>query len=221
MLDSLFDAKNFSEAFSVSAKESGTYLDPNNSDLVANAAIVAPDGSPDQSLSIITTRGQPLSVRGSYVIYKGAQLPLPDLPDSLATGVALFVNADGTPTTRDYVGPSWHEIAPIRLELHTNNGTQPTVQAGSGSAPYVVTLPPATILEVYYSSTLPVSKLALMAAWQLPHTGTFTDAQAATGYVNQITPTRRLLLFTRSRSRCKRRVSRPSALSASPRPIPS
>jgi hypothetical protein len=194
MLDTLFDAKNFAEAFTISARESGTYLDMTNNDLLANAVIAAPDGSADQSIASIGVRGGKPPVRGSYVIYTGSQLPLVYLPDPLATGFALFVNADGTPTTRDYTGPSWHEIAPVRLELHAGTGTQQAVAAGSGTAPYRVTLPPATILEVNYSSTMPQSKLAFMAAWQQPHTGSFTDAQAATGYVNQIAPTRTFLL---------------------------
>jgi hypothetical protein len=93
---------------------------------------------------------------------------------------------------RNYHAPTWDTPVPIRLELQPTTGANPTVAAGSGGAPFVVSLPPATILDVPYVSTMHESDLDLMWCWNNRDPSVpYTAAQAAHGEVTQLTPSRR------------------------------
>jgi hypothetical protein len=132
------------------------------------------------------------SIPGAYMVYRGTQIPLPYLPDPFASGVVMHVAPNGPAHVRHYDAPTWDTPVPIRLELHAATGMASHLAPGSGGTPFVVSLPPATILDVRIASTIPDSSLDTMWAWQNGGSASWTRLQAQHGQVSQITPNRTL-----------------------------
>jgi hypothetical protein len=199
-LDALFAAGaptgDFTLAYNLSAKESGTFLDSKVFQADSNAVVLSNDPTVAQVLvkDLPGKRGAQLPIAGGYMVYKGTSLPLPYLPDPLASGVAVYVNASGAPFTQAYGGASWDTAAPIRFELHAGTGTTTTVSAGTPGSTFTVTLPPATILEADYTSTVPTAQLGLLHHWQNGGQQSRTSTDAANGQVPFIAPNRRIRL---------------------------
>jgi hypothetical protein len=212
MLDPLFAAKNFTGAFALSAKESGTFTDAAFFGGLgdANAVILTNDPN-DGELAVkdqTSERGTALSPLsdpengtpdpngtppGAYMVYRGAQLPLPYLPDPLATGIAVYVDPV-TPTIQTFSGASFDTTTPIRFELHPGTGSSPVVAPGNANAPFTVSIPPATILDVDYTSTMSSSQLSLLAFWQMGGSAGQDPNKTANGNIPQLMGHRKLRL---------------------------
>lgn len=179
----LASPSTFAGAFDLSAKEQGSFSDAAFFGTDPNAVIVTNDLNVAPVLVGAQTgaRGTALSPPGAYVIYTGLLLPLPYLPDPLATGIAVFVDPNAPPTVRAYSGSSFDTLAPIRFELHATTAATPIVSSGAGGDAFTVGLPPATILEVDYASTMPADALAYMAAWQNGGSAALKAADATSG----------------------------------------
>lgn len=194
--------------FRVATREEGTFSDKRIVSLTVDdgyiegnpneAAIVTPpqvphdkrraaDGGANVS-SLTENRGDPLAP-GEYVVCGAPAATLPYLPDSAAGGVTMWL--EGTPAallTTEWTG-AWPEYKPFRLQLA--EGPVPTrvvsVTLGEGR----VTLPPATILTLEYSSTPAAARLGHMAYF-LEHS--YSAATLALGRHWRLTPRRKLVL---------------------------
>jgi hypothetical protein len=111
----------------------------------------------------ITPRGTALQP-GQYMVFDTDGVVIPYLPDPNATGVAIQ-GLGASPVFRAYgaragnaSGGAWPELAPFRLVLSesraglTFSNLSSSVSGASGAS--VVALPPATTLDLTYSSTL-------------------------------------------------------------------
>ncbi len=146
-----------------------TYFQPGRSivtppSVAPNVALALASGQPAfTGTQDIVPRGTAL-LGGQYVIFDTDSVMLPYLPDPNAQGVALQGLPTGSPAFRTYgprasnpAGTAWPELSTWRLVLQESqgaaavNGLDPQTTA---SAPVVVSLPPATVVTLTYSSTL-------------------------------------------------------------------
>jgi hypothetical protein len=151
--DSLF--ANPDAAYAVAVRESGTFADPGGDVQLINADGMSVDPMP------LNQRGEPLP-DGHYVIHTSDQPALPYLPDPLVKGVAFQPPAVSM-LTKDFVGAvTWPNLSTFRLVLVAEPGATPTFDVADV---VTVRVPKGTMLTVRYSSTLPDTKLPLMARW--------------------------------------------------------
>jgi hypothetical protein len=147
----------------------------------------------------ITPRGTAL-LPGQYVIFDADSVMTPYLPDFNATGVAL--QGLGGPVFRPFgarasnpSGGAWPELNTFRIVLTESRG-DPTISGftvsptdTAPSVPLAVALPPATVLELTYSSTLNDSTIQ---AFGPASSSDPSYASAQSGLLPAIAPSRSL-----------------------------
>jgi hypothetical protein len=147
--------------FRISAKESGTFLDPTVvdartgtestvDDILLSAATPVDPPDPADRARRVGARGSRLE-QGQYLVRTGARLPLPYLPDPLARGFVLTRVTGGDEGERLEVRWSgdWPELPTLRLCVAGGDGP-PRVEADR----VVIELAPAEVAVIRLSSLL-------------------------------------------------------------------
>jgi hypothetical protein len=145
----------------------------------------------------VTPRGTPLQ-NGQYVVFDADAVVLPYLPDPNAAGVALqglpttlppYRSFGGTDATGTW-GTAWPELAVWRLVLAEGSGAPTGLDpAPSASTPVTVFLPPASELQLTYSSRIANATLHAFCP-----SAAGDQANAANGLLPLLSPQRRIAL---------------------------
>jgi hypothetical protein len=150
------------EQFDVSARESGSFLDPTPQAFVFNPD---PAATPTKLDDPKRHKGDPLKP-GEYVCHDTNHLELPYLPDPLSPGVSL-TTVPGDATTRRVRwegGSAWYDRQPFLLRIEDGSGA-PVYDAAKRLL--TVFLPQAEMVTVRLASFLEPAALDLMGVWML------------------------------------------------------
>lgn len=153
----------------IAKREAGTFLDAVSSApggiITDPIRVVTNIGAPPPKTQLPIPRGQAL-LAGEYVVHDLDNAQLPYLPDVVSAGSAwLGLPGGRTPVVIPWSDRPWPEAPPHRLVLQAGTTAKAEVippRTAKDRPVLVVTLPPATEIQVRLSSALTPAGLAVM-----------------------------------------------------------